>query len=115
MRKIYIIEYHSFIDVITNSSSEMFISSDKKIIEFFQEMFGDNIGGETGSYITIMSWEEYAKDYDLNELKESNPKYFQKEYEKYEGKSVMIININSEDYDFVGEIMKKMNFKSLYD
>ena len=60
--KAYKIEFHSFIDVITNSSTEMFMSSDQTIVKFFEELLGKKgIGDERGSYIKVMTFKEFCE------------------------------------------------------
>jgi hypothetical protein len=52
---------HSMIDVITNSSTETFITTDKKIVRFFQDLMSEK-QGKAYNYIKIYSYNEYLKD-----------------------------------------------------
>lgn len=43
-KKIYLIHVHSVIDVITNSSTELFVIDENKVEEAFKEVFRDIVG-----------------------------------------------------------------------
>jgi hypothetical protein len=58
--KTFILNYHSFIDVITNSSSELFICSDKNIVNFIKELFKES--GIENKNITITTYGEHRKN-----------------------------------------------------
>lgn len=40
-KQLVLVDYHSFIDVITNSSTELFVVSDDKTVEFVNEVLKD--------------------------------------------------------------------------
>jgi len=102
MKTAFKINYHSFVDIITNSSSEMFISTDKKVIDFFKEMFKDDIKSG-GSCLKLMTGKEFKEFYyddpPLNKINDED--------------ELLYCDVDSESYDFIYEIMEKLNFKSI--
>jgi len=111
--KAYKIEYHSFIDLITNSSTEMFMSTDKDIIDFFKKI-GD-VGEKRGSYIRVQTFKEFLTDSWLGDMKEDEPESFEKEYGEYkDDDEILVIQEDSEDCDsLISQLMSKLNFKRL--
>jgi len=115
--KAYKIEYHSFIDLITNSSTEMFMSTDRDIIDFFKKI-GNIEKSESGwgsSYIKVMSFKEFLKESWLGDMKEDEPESFEKEYGEYkDDDEILVIQEDSEDCDsLISKMMDKLNFKRL--
>ena len=108
----YKIIYHSLIDVMTNSSSELFITTDTKIIDFFKTLLGEN----NDSFIKIIKFKDFAEEHYLNELKEDNPSYYEQKYGNMSDEDLILeCNIDSESiYDDFPELLKKLNFKSVY-
>ena len=106
--KVFKIKYHSFIDVITNSSSELFVSTDKNVINFFKEVLKlDDIKSE-GSYLMIKTFKEIKEDFgDFESLKDESFKDMNDE------DLLLICDVNSESYDFIYKIMEAFKFKSM--
>jgi hypothetical protein len=107
--KAYKIDYHSFIDVITNSSSELYVTNQQNVIEFVKTMFTED---ECKSYnFKITTFKEFADDYELRDADD-----FETEYSSYKDEDqILTCNISSEDIEsLVGEVMRKLNFKCLY-
>jgi len=96
------INYHSFIDVITNSSSELFVSTDKTIINFFKEILKlDKIKAD-GSHLSILSIKEFKENYgEHTEMTEND------------NDLILVCDISSDSYDFIYEIMTAFKFKSI--
>lgn len=113
--KTYYTNYHSFVDVITNSSSELFVSTDQKIIEFFKEIINEDLGNKY-SYLKLMSFKDFYKDHYLDEYEEDNPEAYKKEYGHLKDEDdILVCNVSSEDYtDLLDDLMRKFNFKSMY-
>lgn len=108
----YKINFHSLIDVMTNSSSELFIITDTKIIDFFKTLLGEN----NDSFIKITKFKDFANHNDLNEIKEDNPSYYQEKYGNMNDEDLILeCTVDSETiYDDFPELLKKLNFKSVY-
>jgi len=117
MTKIFKLNYHSFIDVITNSSSEMFVSTDKKVIEFFKEYLKENeYLSKYGSYIKLLTFKEHFETSDLKDLKEENLEEYNKKYSDMKDDDLIVVcKVDSEDsHDFIGELLTKIGFISIW-
>lgn len=103
---------HSFIDVITNSSSELFINGDKRIIEFFREVLKD----KTDGLISITKFKDFAKDHYLDEFKEDNPEKYEEEYGSFSDEDdILVCYYESEELEYtLAEFLESLNFKSIY-
>ena len=111
--KAYKIEIHSFVDLITNSSTEMFMSSDKNIVEFFKQI--GNIGGDRGSYIKVLTFKEFFKESYLHEMKEDSPEYYEKKYGKFkDDDEILIIQEDSEDCESLISQLMNTGLKLLH-
>lgn len=83
-----IINVHSVIDVITNSSTELYIVDRSKIKESLQEVFDvitKSVGGNSYHETKIMSLKEYCKSYGYkiyfkNKIDESDLYVFNVDY-----------------------------------
>ncbi len=60
MKKIFKLNYHSIVDVITNSSSELFVCSDKKVLDFLKSMIGNDIHKDVG--FSIQTYKEFCDE-----------------------------------------------------
>ena len=118
MKIAYKINYHSFVDIITNSSSELFVSTDNNVITLFENLFKDKLEKDKkyGSYIKLMSFKKYAEEHQLEEFKEENPLAYEKRYgDMKEEDQILVCNVDSEDsMDFIVDVLEMMNFKSVY-
>lgn len=115
MEQYFSFNYHSFVDVITNSSTELFMTTEKKVVEFFQDILNQHPENQY-SAIKIMSYEEFAKQQDFEYLKREEPEYFKNNYGNLnDGDMVLTIKYDSEDTDFIFELAKLLNMKSMYD
>lgn len=115
MEKYLAFNYHSFIDVITNSSTELFMSTDQKVVEFFRDILNQH-PENLYSAIKILSYEEFAKQQDFEYMKKEEPEYFKNNYGHLnEGDMILTIKYDSEDTDFIFELAKLLNMKSMYD
>lgn len=103
MKKIFKIKYHSFIDVITNSSSELFVSTDKNVLKFFQELVKESEIKSGSSYLQLKTVKEAKEVFGLEEkLKDLD-----------DNDMVLLCEIDSESYDFIYEIMGAFKFESI--
>ena len=60
MDNIYVVQLHSMVDVITNSSTELYIVDKQRVAEGFVEVFNLLTSGiEIDSETRIWSWEDY--------------------------------------------------------
>jgi len=114
--KAYKIEYHSFVDLVTNSSTEMFMSTDKAIIEFFKEI--GNIGGESrygGNYVKVMTFKQFCEETWIGDFKEDDPERFEKEYGEFkDDDEILVVQEDTEDCEsIISKLMEKLNFKRL--
>ena len=68
-RKVHIIKLHSFIDVITNSSTELFVVDKTKIEGQMKDMFEFLLDTHIDEETEIRTWEDYpyTDDYILPE------------------------------------------------
>jgi hypothetical protein len=119
MKNIFLLNIHSFIDLITNSSSEIFIANSSHSIEFLKEILnemvntygklegGGNISFDTVfgdiyiienendliKYLDIIKWYVIQYDYDNPKKNKENEKQWLKEelqkFESYKGKIVI--------------------------
>lgn len=109
MKAIYKVNYHSLIDVITNSSSELFVTADNKIIEFIKVLYPDS--NFDGSMFKLTTVKEYiANNYTDDEtpaswIKDLNP-----------DDELLECRLDSEDMNWqVSEFVEeKLNFKRVY-
>jgi hypothetical protein len=105
MIKAYRINFHSFIDVITNSSTEMYVSTDQKIVEFFRSLFTEE---ELEKEFNIMTFEQYIKDFDL-----------ERSDSRYEGVKdsdyILTISLEYGQSSTIERILEKLNFIAIYD
>ena len=115
MEKHFAFNYHSFVDVITNSSTELFMTTEKKVVEFFQDILKQQPENQY-SAIKILSYEEFAKQQDFDYMKKEEPEYFEKYYGHLgENDAILTIKYDSDDPDFVFELAKLLNMKAIYD
>jgi hypothetical protein len=119
MEKLFKFNYHSFIDIITNSSTELFVSTDKKVVEFFKEYIKENIGEKYGSTIKLYSFKDYIESSHLKDIKEDEPENFDNYVKNKYGDMkdddlIVVCNVDSEDsHDFIGELLLKIGFKNV--
>ena len=99
--KTFILNYHSFIDVITNSSSELFICSDKKIVNFIKELLKEN--GIENKNIIITTYGEHRKKWEPDEIIMSDET------------EIVLFNLNSEDDSAIYDLLTALGFKTIYD
>lgn len=60
------LNYHSFVDIITNSSTEMFMSSNVKTVELFKDLMAEkNIKRVSG--IEITTYGKYCEHWDMDD------------------------------------------------
>ena len=111
--KAYKIEYHSFVDLVTNSSTEMFMSTDKNIIEFFKQI--GNLGSDRGTYVKVLTFKEFCEDSWLSEMKEDEPESFAKEYGEFkDDDEILVLQEDSEDWNSLSSMLaEKLNFKRI--
>lgn len=103
--KVYKINYHSFIDVITNSSSEMFVSTDSKVIEFFRSFIKEKEKG----FIRILKFKDFKNEF-FDEYT-SEQTYKDLKDDDY----VLTCKIDSEQiYEDLPDLLTKLNFKNIY-
>lgn len=114
MKKAYKLNYHSFIDVITNSSTEMFINTDQKVVQFIKSLFKDE--KLENFEIKILTYKEYYKEQDLEYIKDAYPEDFKIYKDLKDDDEILVINVESGAVDGAIEtIMNKLNFISIYD
>ena len=113
MIKAYKINYHSFIDVITNSSTEMFINTDKKIVNFFHDLFTEE---EQDYHMKVLTFKEYSKEYDLEYVKENDIEDYNTKYGNLKPEDrILVLNLEYQSDDTISKILNKLNFISIYD
>lgn len=98
--KTLLVKAHSFIDVITNSSSELFVTKNPSSIEL--------LSGVDSRYIVISTFKQFKeKNYGYDE--DLNDEYFQKKYPDFKDEDlVAAITVDSEDYDLIYNLMKAL-------
>ena len=115
MEKHFAFNYHSFVDVITNSSTELFMTTEKKVVDFFQDILNQH-PEHRYSAIKILSYEQFAKEYDFEYMKREESEYFDNKYGHLnEDDMILTIKYDSDDPDFVFELAKLLNMKAIYD
>lgn len=108
----YKIEYHSYLDLITNSSTEMFMSTDKAIVKLFKEI--GNIGEERGSYIKVVTFKEFYETSWLSDFKEDDLERYEKEYGQFKDEDeILIIQEDTEDESLISQLVDKLGFKRI--
>lgn len=66
MKQIFVINVHSFIDVITNSSTEMFIIDKSKLEESIKQVFDAIVNQKELDYESkVTTWEDYRWKEDI--------------------------------------------------
>jgi len=102
MKRAFKINYHSFVDIITNSSSEIFISTDKKVIDFLKEMAKDkyDLGSDRIKLISGKKFkEDYYDDPPLDKINDDD--------------EILVCDVDQSSGDEVYELMNLLNFKSI--
>lgn len=114
--KAYKINYHSIIDVITNSSSELFVSTDKKIVELFKSILPEKYLKEVDSMFYTQTFKEFYDKQGLDEVKEDNPEYYNEKYGNLkDDDELLICYYSNEDVDWrLSEFIGHLNFISIY-
>jgi len=110
--KLFKLNYHSIIDVITNSSSELFICTDSKILDFFKSIIGNNSDG----LLKIQKFKDFYDENDLDYYKENYPKNYNRIYGNLKnGDDLLVCYYNSEEIEYtLSELLGKMNFINIY-
>lgn len=115
----YILKVHSFIDVITNSSSELFISSNKKALEFFKEIFKSELiqNGHSvpSNSIRLVTFEQHYDNHELKYMQDEDPEYFNDKYGSYK-KDDEILEVHFEygDHEILIKILEHFNFEKVW-
>jgi len=106
--KTYKVNFHSFIDVITNSSSELFVSTDQKIVEFFKSILKDG----DKDLIKIVKFKDFKDKY----IDESYEHYNRDYVSLKDDDDILLCNVDSEEiYYTLPELLTKLSFKSVYE
>jgi len=107
--KAYKINLHSFIDVITNSSSELFVSTDQKMVEFFKSILNE----EDKDLIQIQKFKDFKIRYEIDETQED---YQEKYGHLTDEDDILLCNVDSEEiYYKFPELLIKLSFKNLWE
>jgi hypothetical protein len=114
--KAYKINYHSIIDVITNSSSELFISTNGKIIDFIKSVLSDDKLKNEKNVFYIQKFKDFYNDNDLDDLKEHNHDNYVKTYGNLkDDDEILICNYNTDEIEsIISGFLDKLGFISLY-
>ena len=115
--KIFRMDYHSFIDVITNSSSELFVSSNGKLIEAIKQFITDKELSDSKNVIYTKKFKDHYEENDLEEMKENNLERYNKMYGGLkDDDELLFFYYDSENvYDDIFNLLDKLNFKSVWE